>query len=207
MALQDGTGMTSTRCRERRKLLVAIAIAVLIALNLHGLLAIHATTLPPPSASISGCVWYDDNGDGVWDESEVGMAGVTVDLYLDDSCLDTRTTAENGGYRFSDLSAGDYIVQVPDAYTDGMTDYVLTTDNPLAVHLGVGEAYCGADFGYEALAHPAPPTTITLSSFAARSRAGLEASLVWPWLVGVAALAISGVLWVRRRERTRGNST
>ena len=51
MALQDGTGMTSTRCRERRKLLVAIAIAVLIALNLHGLLAIHATTLPPPSAS------------------------------------------------------------------------------------------------------------------------------------------------------------
>ena len=50
------------------------------------------------------------------------------------------------------------------------------------------------------------PTAITLSSFTAQPSAGLEASLVWPWLVGVATLAMGGTLWVRRRERTRGSS-
>jgi hypothetical protein len=48
-------------------------------------------------------------------------------------------------------------------------------------------------------------TVVTLSSFSARSSAGLEASLVWPWLVGVATLVTGGVLWVRRRLSTRGN--
>ena len=51
-----------------------------------------------------------------------------------------------------------------------------------------------------------PPTGVTLSSFSAKSSAGLEASPVWPWLVGVAALAAGSVLWVRRRLTTRGNS-
>jgi uncharacterized repeat protein (TIGR01451 family) len=46
----------------------------------------------------------------------------------------------------------------------------------------------------------AGPTAITLSSFTARSSVGMEASFVWPWLVGVAALAVGGVLWVRRRR-------
>jgi len=49
------------------------------------------------------------------------------------------------------------------------------------------------------------PTTVTLSSFSAKSNAGPEASLIWPWLVGVAALVMGGVLWVRRRLNTRGN--
>jgi hypothetical protein len=200
MMLLDGMG---------RKILAAIAIAVLIALNLHDLLTAHATTLSSPSASISGYIWNDDNGDTVRDEIEKGMAGVTVDLYLDDSCLDTRTTAENGSYWFGDLSAGDYIVQVTD--TAGvLSDYALTTDNnPLSVHLEDGEVYSGADFGYEAVAYPAPPTAITLSSFAARSSAGLEAFLVWPWLVGVATLVLGGVLWIRWQAnipgRARGN--
>jgi hypothetical protein len=46
----------------------------------------------------------------------------------------------------------------------------------------------------------AGPTGITLSSFTAKSSAGLEASLVWPWLVGVATLAMGGVLWISRRS-------
>jgi len=49
------------------------------------------------------------------------------------------------------------------------------------------------------------PTAVTLSSFSAKSSAGHEASLVWPWLVGVAMLVIGGVFWMRRRLSTRGN--
>ena len=33
---------------------------------------------------VSGYVWNDDNGDTVRDEIEVGIAGVTIDLYCDD---------------------------------------------------------------------------------------------------------------------------
>ena len=42
------------------------------------------------------------------------------------------------------------------------------------------------------------PTAVTLSSFTARSSVDLKDSFVWPWLVGAATLAMSGVLWVRR---------
>jgi len=121
---------------------------------------------------VGGCVWNDDNGDTVRDEIEVGIAGVTIDLYCDndgdgvlgpnDTYLDTQTTAEDGSYQFSNLSAGDYIVQVTDT-GDVLTDYALTTDNnPLLVHLEEGQAYSGADFGYEAVAYPGD-TAATLS--------------------------------------------
>ena len=46
----------------------------------------------------------------------------------------------------------------------------------------------------------AGPTATTLSSFAANSSAGLGTPLVWSWPVGVAMLAMGGVLWVRRRS-------
>ena len=123
------------------------------------------TPTSTPTSFISGSVWNDDDGNGVRDEIEDGIAGVTVDLYFDndgagtlnpdDTWVDTQTSAEDGSYRFSDLSAGDYIVQVTD--TDGvLSDYALTTDNNLLpVHLWEGEAYSEADFGYEAVAYPA----------------------------------------------------
>jgi hypothetical protein len=54
------------------------------------------------------------------------------------------------------------------------------------------------------------PTAVTLSSFVAKPSTGLEPSLVWPWLVGVATLAMGSVVWVRQRlnrlGRTRGRS-
>jgi len=52
----------------------------------------------------------------------------------------------------------------------------------------------------------AGPTIVTLSSFSAKPSAGPEASPVWLWLVGAAALVMGGVVWVRKRLNTRGNS-
>jgi uncharacterized repeat protein (TIGR01451 family) len=56
----------------------------------------------------------------------------------------------------------------------------------------------------------AGPTLVTLSSFVATSTASPAPPLVWPWLVGMAMLAMGGVLWARRRSnrpgRPRGNA-
>lgn len=52
----------------------------------------------------------------------------------------------------------------------------------------------------------APPTAITLSSFAAKSSMGSEATFIWPWLVGVATLAMGGVLWIRRWSNRPGRT-
>ncbi|GBC61613.1 hypothetical protein DENIS_2575 [Desulfonema ishimotonii] len=111
------------------------------------------------TASIGDYVWDDADGDGVQDAGEKGIAGVTIDLHSDhngdgvissaDRVLATVTTDENGAYDFTNLPAGDYIVDVTD--TDGvLTDYNLTvgSKDPLGVTVTDGQDYNDADFGY-----------------------------------------------------------
>lgn len=206
--------------------MMVIAVVALFLLNLNGALAAgddnawhgsaSATTLSSSPASIGDYVWDDQNGDGeqgtVFD---VGINGVVVELYKDGVWQENFTTQNNpdtgdpGWYLFENLDAGNYVVKVADSnFESGGTlhDYALTTDNnPLSVHLGEGDAYGEADFGYEALASPAgsEPTAVTLTSFATRSRAASSVSqgafLPWSCLVGLTALGMGSVLWVRRR--------
>ena len=75
-------------------------------------------------------VWFDDDGDGVQDNDEAGVAGVTVTLYNNSTnapVLDERgnpltaVTDEAGNYLFSDLPPGDYysvfdLNTLPDGY-------------------------------------------------------------------------------------------
>ena len=212
MALLVSVGKMTARLGQRgRKSLMVITVAILFLLNLSGALAAgddsawpgpaSATTLSSPSASISGYVWYDDNGDGVFDQGEGGLEGVTVYLYRDNDgvLVDTQTSAQDGSYRFSDLSAGDYIVQVPKTVTLGLAEYALTTDNPLPISLEEGEDRSDVNFGYEGVASPAgpAPTAVTLSSFMASS-VSRGASFHWPWLPVLATLAAGGILWIRR---------
>ncbi len=70
----------------------------------------------PATGSISGYVWDDANGDGKWDDSEKGVAGITV--YLDingDGKFDTgdisTTTNASGYFIFSNLVAGSYRIR------------------------------------------------------------------------------------------------
>jgi uncharacterized repeat protein (TIGR01451 family) len=72
--------------------------------------------------SLGNQVWRDDNNDGVINGSEVGISGVTVRLYLADGVtrastiagaqVADATTNAQGYYRFDNLPAGDYIVEV-----------------------------------------------------------------------------------------------
>ena len=196
VTVTEGMGkMTARLCQKERKSLMAIAVAVLFLLNLN-------VAWADGSAFISGYVWYDDNGDGVFGPGEGGLEGVTVSLYRDNDgvLVGTQTSAQDGSYQFSDLSAGDYIVQVPKTVTLGLAEYALTTDNPLPISLEEGEDRSDVNFGYEGVASPAgpAPTAVTLSSFMASS-VSRGASFHWPWLAVLATLAAGGTLWIRRR--------
>ncbi len=74
------------------------------------------------SASINGSVWSDDNSDGIRNDGESGLAGVTVNLFDpgvdnaigggDDIQIATLQSSGDGSYTFESLFAGDYFVEV-----------------------------------------------------------------------------------------------
>ncbi|MGB0931026.1 MAG: SdrD B-like domain-containing protein, partial [Chitinophagales bacterium] len=94
--------------------------------------------------AIGDLVWYDTDGDGVKDPSEVGVAGVIITLTLPDGTTITTTTDATGFYLFDDLEPGNYVVTVG-AGPDGTT---ITTANSFNVNLGEGDQYLIADFGF-----------------------------------------------------------
>ncbi len=64
------------------------------------------------AAALGDRVWYDTNQDGIQDGSEIGVAGITVNL-LDDlgNILFTDITDANGNYLFLDLKPDFYEVE------------------------------------------------------------------------------------------------
>lgn len=65
-----------------------------------------------PESTLGDYVWADDNRDGIQDDAESGVQGVTVKLYNvdDDTLLRTTTTDANGAYLFDRLIEGNYYV-------------------------------------------------------------------------------------------------
>jgi len=60
--------------------------------------------------SINGTNFYDENGNGFLDPGEPGLPGWTIRLILDGDEIANAVTDDVGGYRFSDLAPGSYIV-------------------------------------------------------------------------------------------------
>ncbi|MEM7352067.1 MAG: SdrD B-like domain-containing protein, partial [Acidobacteriota bacterium] len=74
------------------------------------------------AGQIGDFVWQDDNGDGVQDAGEAGLAGVQVDLTTALGTAVASTTSDtNGAYLFTGLLPGDYVV------TFSASDWVATT--------------------------------------------------------------------------------
>ena len=208
MTLLEGTGkMTARLGHKGRKSLIATAIVALFLVSLN-------VAWADGSASIGDYVWDDQDGDGKQgSEFDVGINGVVVELYEDGVWRENFTTQNNpdtgdpGWYLFENLGGGNYVVKVADSNFESegtLHNYASTTDNnPQSVHLGEGEAYSEADFGYEALASPTgpggndEPTAVTVSSFMASSASGVVSH--WPGLAVLATLAAGGALWIRRR--------
>jgi hypothetical protein len=74
--------------------------------------------------TIHGTVFFDDNGDGVWDVDEAGIPGITVTL----NSTQVTTTNAYGSYSFGAVSPGEYTVTETD-----LPDYTSTTPNVVTV--------------------------------------------------------------------------
>jgi hypothetical protein len=61
------------------------------------------------SYALGDTVWRDNNGNGVMDTDDVGVAGVTVELQDDnEKVLASTTTSDTGRFTFDGLAAGSY---------------------------------------------------------------------------------------------------
>jgi len=72
-----------------------------------------------PEVRIGNYVWLDTNGDGVQDPEELGVPGVTVNIYDDQGNLVGSTITDSNGEYYFDVPAGqDYVI-----YLDNPADY------------------------------------------------------------------------------------
>ncbi len=115
--------------------------------------------LVPTKASIGNKVWHDLDYDGIQDSGEAGIANVTVKLLNSaGTVLATTTTNSAGEYLFSNLTPGDFKVQVvkPSGYyttkqnqgsNDGIDSDVSSTGYTALTNLVAGENDMSWDAG------------------------------------------------------------
>jgi uncharacterized repeat protein (TIGR01451 family) len=121
------------------------------------------------SGAIGDTVFNDVDGDEAQDAGELGLSGVTVELYSDggtlgeidgtDVVIATVTTDANGNYMFSGLADGDYIVSIETPPTDydytgtgAMADEDSVTDGAqVDVEITGGGSNLDIDFGFRIL--------------------------------------------------------
>lgn len=81
----------------------------------------YKTTPAGSTASLGDYVWFDYNRDGDQDNTEFGVAGVTVQLLNSSgTVIGTTVTDNNGLYKFVNLAPGTYSVRftnIPDGFT------------------------------------------------------------------------------------------
>lgn len=91
----------------------------------------------PPDGQISGIVWFDLNHDGLIDDNEPYINGVTVNLMNQQQVVIATTVTTNdpntgkpGHYRFGGLAFGEYYVSFPDRLMgrDALTQQHVGTD-------------------------------------------------------------------------------
>lgn len=81
-----------------------------------------------PRAAIGDRIWYDNNRNGVQDEGEKGVPGISLNLLnADGAVVATKLSDANGIYNFTDLPIGDYEVQIVLSTIPG--GYILTSKN------------------------------------------------------------------------------
>ena len=77
-----------------------------------------APDAPELVKAIGDRVFWDEDRDGVWDGNEVGVPGVTVQLWREGGLIETQITDEGGKYFFEDIASGVYQVEFipPDGF-------------------------------------------------------------------------------------------
>jgi len=86
-------------------------------------------------ARVSGQVWLDDNRDGILQTVERGISDVTIHLMeMDMTIVNTISTDNDGGYIFTDIPSGDYILEIMNADTYAMTTAHVGNDPTVYSH-------------------------------------------------------------------------
>jgi hypothetical protein len=121
-------------------------------------------------ASIGDYIWLDINGDGIQNDGNTGINGVTVNLYDNTDpgnpiLIASTATADDissnpGYYIFQDLIPGDYMVVV-DLASGPLSGLLLTTPGSISQTLVAGMNYPDADFGFVSPPPPPPPPPTT----------------------------------------------
>jgi uncharacterized repeat protein (TIGR01451 family) len=111
-----------------------------------------------PEGSIGDTVWYDTNGNGIQEPGEPGIGGVGLILYdagpdgscgtADDVPLANAVTNSSGQYRFNEVPAGTYCVDVLDSTLPPGLILTGGSDPHGPIKLAEGQQYRDADFGY-----------------------------------------------------------
>jgi len=176
-----------------------------------------ARTLIQGNNSVSGVVFEDDGSGGNFansvkdagDAGEVGIAAVTVNLYLDlnangkvdsgDLLVATKpSAASTGAYNFTDLPDGLYVVAVDPLDPDVTANYALTTVSEYAVSLDPQHATTNPvsvtdrNFGF------APPLSIDKSgsAFAYEGQSVTYRIVVDNNLYTPSAIVFTNLYWV-----------
>jgi hypothetical protein len=168
--------------------------------------------------SVGDTVWRDNNGDGILDPGDGGVAGVTVELLDSDSqVISSEVTSPTGSYSFDRLPAGNYkirFVKVPRGLTftsqhagdspavdsdvdqSGVTAvFTLGSENPVESSIDAGLTSPSN--------HRGLPPSNKQPVDAAMSTGGFAPEIA---IVGLAlAIASTGCLLVGRRRRKLGH--
>lgn len=134
---------------------------------------------------IGDTIWNDSNRSTIQEAGESGIANVTIALIQDsngngvidggETASATTTTDSAGFYEFTDLAAGDYIIQVTDS-NNVLSGLYTTNDNDQIRSITIAEAESNdtSDFGYAAN----PITLATIDSMEIQIVKG-ELLLIW----------------------------
>ena len=66
-------------------------------------------------ANISGLIWNDANENGVFDNDETLLSGITINLNNENGSFIQSTTSNNGNYTFNDVNSNNYQISINDA--------------------------------------------------------------------------------------------
>ncbi len=68
-----------------------------------------------PFSCLGDFIWDDENKNGIQDPNEIGIPGITIQLYTAEGVLvSTEITDANGNYNFTDILPGAYYTQISD---------------------------------------------------------------------------------------------
>ena len=102
-----------------------------------------------PTSSINSTVFNDINANGTLDAGELGIAGVSVDLYNDNQLLTTQYTDANGTVTFETLFAASYVIQVSDSSNQLNSAQLTTANLPYNIELAANQDDTAGLFGYQ----------------------------------------------------------